>query len=317
MRTVKIYTVAFFAFALSLLFIIDAQAQLDRSFVSVAGVDSATCGDQASPCRDFNAALGRTNGGGEVIALDSGIYALTNIAVTKGITLTAAPGIHADLYNTTDSDRISVNAGGGATVVLRNLYIKGKPGGTNAYGIGVVHVGNLQVENCVIDRFSQGIGSSDMQNSADFFIKDAIVKNSLGSGMEINTSAGLVRAVVDHCQFINNGTSGVGDGITVTRRGRVSARDSVATGNPGAGFAVVGGDLSLDNCESSNNDFGVYAGSTETNTGTATVSNSLVTNNTSYGFRQFGNGVFNSLGNNNVRRNGTNTTGTINTVSGT
>jgi hypothetical protein len=317
MKNIKIYIATLSTVVFAFLFVADAQAQLDRSFVSTTGTDSATCGDQISPCRDFNAALSRTNGGGEVITLDSGIYALTNITVTKGVTLTAAPGIHADLYNTTDNNRITVDTGASGTVVLRNLYIKGKPGGTNAYGIGVAQVGSLQVENCVIDRFSQGIGSSAMQNSADFFIKDTIIKNSLSSGIEINTSAGLVRAVVDHCQFVNNGTSGIGDGITVTQRGRVSVRDSIATSNAGAGFIVVGGDLSLDNCESSNNDYGVYAGSSETNSGTATVSNSLVTNNKSFGFRQAGNGVFNSLGNNTVRRNAANTTGTINTVSGT
>jgi len=76
---------------------------------------------------------------------------------------------------------------------------------------------------------------------------------------------------------------------------------------------VISGVLSLDNCESSNNDVGVESG----NSGTATVSNSLVTNNVSYGFRQTLNGVFNSLGNNTVRHNGINTIGTINIVSGT
>jgi len=294
-----------------------SYAQSDRTFVATTGVDSPTCGDQTAPCRDFNAALPRTNAGGEIIALDSGIYGMINITINKALTLAAAPGVHADLYNTTDQNRITITAGTGDTVVLRNLYVTGKPGGTNAYGIGVGRVGSLQIENCVIDRFSQGIGSNAMQDPANFYVKDTIVKNSLSSGMEINTSSQLVRAVIDHCQFINNGTSGIGDGITVTRRGRVNVRDSVANGNRGAGFLVIGGDLSLDRCESSNNDYGVFVGNTETNSGTATVSNSLVTNNLSYGFRQSGSGVFNSLGNNVVRRNGTNTTGTINVVTGT
>src|SRR4030095_12028666 len=49
-------------------------AQSDRTFVSSAGIDSSTCGSQASPCRSFNVAIPNTNSGGEVIALDSGIY---------------------------------------------------------------------------------------------------------------------------------------------------------------------------------------------------------------------------------------------------
>ena len=309
------------ALVFSLLCFVAASAQLDRSFVATTGTDNESCGAQTSPCRDFNAALGKTNAGGAVVALDSGIYALTNINITKSVTLAAAPGVHADLYNTDNNNRITVNATNSDTVILRNLYLSGKTGGTNAYGIGVYRVGNLQVGNCVIDRFSEGIGSGGMQSTSDFFIKDTIVKNNLGSGMTVSTSAGLVRAVIDHCQFVNNGTGGVGDGISVTQRGRVSVRDTVATSNAGAGFLVVGGDLSLDNCESSNNDYGVYAGSSlvsdQVIVGTAVVSNSLVTNNKSYGFRQFGSGVFNSLGNNNVRRNNVNTTGTINVVSGT
>lgn len=202
---------------------------------------------------------------------------------------------------------------------MKNLYLTGKPGGSNTYGIGVARVGSLQIENCVIDRFSEGIGSIAMQNSADFFIKDTIVKNSDSNGMSVFTSAGLVRAVIDHCQFVNNGKSGIGDGLSVIQRGRVNVRDSVSTFNAGAGFAVNGGDLSLDNCESSYNDYGVYAGNSVNDpsiSGTATVSGSLVTNNKSYGFRQYGSGVFNSLGNNNVRRNGTNITGTISVFSG-
>ena len=318
MRNAQKYLVALITFGLTLICCAEAFAQLDRSFVATTGTDTEACGDQSSPCRDFNAALSRTNGGGEVIALDSGIYALTNITITKSVTLTAAPGVHADLYNTTDFNRITVDTGGGGLVVLRNLYIIGKPGATNGYGVGVTHVGNLQIENCVIDRFSEAIGSNGMSGSALFFVKDTVLKNSISSGVEINTTSGLVRAVFDHCQFLNNGTGGAnGDGLTVSARGRVNVRNSVAVGNFGAGFLTIWGDLSIDSCESSNNDFGVYAGDTATNDGTVTVSNSLVTNNSSYGFRQSGNGVFQSLGNNTVRHNGTNTVGQIKSIQGT
>ncbi|HEU5237728.1 MAG TPA: hypothetical protein VFU37_11330 [Pyrinomonadaceae bacterium] len=156
MKKSRIYVISLAALVLTLTGSVVTRAESDRTFVSTAGTDSETCGDQTSPCRDFNAALNRTNAGGEVIALDSGIYALTNITITKAVTLTAAPGVHADLYNTTDDNRITVDAGG--IVVLRNLYIIGKPGGTNAFGVGVARVGNLQIKTCVIDRFSEGIG---------------------------------------------------------------------------------------------------------------------------------------------------------------
>jgi hypothetical protein len=45
--------------------------------------------------------------------------------------------------------------------------------------------------------------------------------------------------------------------------------------------------------------------------GTVTVSNSFVSNNSQFGFHQSGLGKFFSLGNNTVRHNGTNISGTI------
>jgi parallel beta helix pectate lyase-like protein len=93
-------------------------------------------------------------------------------------------------------------------------------------------------------------------------------------------------------------------------------RDSVATGNTGAGFNAPAGDLNLENCEASNNRDGVVASSTSTTTGTVTISNCLVTNNAQSGFLQDGGGVFQSRGNNTARRNGTNMSDTINVISG-
>lgn len=344
MKNIRIYLIALSALVLTLSCFAEAQAQLakpgpgpqglDHTFVSTTGTDSAVCGAQHLPCRDFNAALSRTNAGGEVIALDSGIYAASNITVDKSVTLTAAPGVHAELYNTADNEsRITVEAGKNSLVVLRNLYIKSKPGGTNGYGVAVYRVGTVQIENCIIDRFYLGIyasGTSHLTGKpdpAELFIKDTIIKNSLTNGMAVDSPGGsvgiFVRVTIDHCQFVNNGTiisggsSGNNDGLNVNQSGRVNVRDSVATGNGGAGFRVVGGDLALDHCESSNNDYGVYAGEHSGEVGTATVSNSLVTNNRSYGFIQDDLGVFHSRGNNVVRRNGQNKSGTITVISGT
>jgi hypothetical protein len=140
------------------------------------------------------------------------------------------------------------------------------------------------------------------------------------------SGGGPVRATIDHCQFGDNGTSRIGasgDGINLqsgfpnpagfSEGAQVNVRDSVATGNWGAGFRLNEFDLSLDHCESSNNNaYGVFACG-----GTATVSNSLVTNNKLVGFVQCGDGVFHSLRNNVVRRNGQNTSGTITVISGT
>lgn len=292
---------------------IAASAQMHNTFVASTGSDNTDCGSRELPCRDFNYALTKTNGGGIVTALDSGIYALTNVSIDKSVTLVAAPGVQAELFNTDVNDRIRINAGDNALVILRNLYIAGQSGGTNAYGIGVYSVGKLQIENCVIDRFSEGIGTG-LLSGAQFFIKDTIIKNSLSNGTTLTTSSGLLRATIDHCQFVHNGTTGTGHGVNVLQKSRVDIRESVSSDNAGDGFSVTDGDLTLDSCTASHNADGVSVAPF----GKVIVSNSFVTNNSHYGFQQFQGGTFNSLGNNTVRSNATaNTTGTINVVSGT
>jgi hypothetical protein len=312
--TIKV-NCAVFALILTFLCFAEANAQLDRSFVSTIGVDSGTCGATTAPCRSFNGALGRTNAGGEILALDSGIYDTTTIFVDKSVTLAAAPGVHAELYNSsTTSNRITINGSTTDTVILRNLFIVSKAGNTGSYGVAVYNVGTLQIENCVIDRFSEGMSVS-LTNSAQIFIKDTTIKNSSASAVEFYTSAGLLKVSVENSHFDHNGTAGSFPGVYVVQKGRVTMRGSTANGNSGVGFLVGGGDLNLENCEASNNeDGGITAESGSGFFGTATVSNSIFTNNINYGIRQFGNGVFNSLGNNVVRRNGTNTVGTITSI---
>jgi Right handed beta helix region len=174
----------------------------------------------------------------------------------------------------------------------------------------------LQIENCVIDGFSEGIDFS-LANAAQVSIKDTVIRNSASNGIAFFTSSGLIKASIDNCHFDNNGSAGIFDGLNIVRGARVTVRNSVATGNTGAGFNAVAGDLNLENCEASNNRDGLVASGSVSTTGTVTVSNCIVTNNSQTGFTQSAGGVFNSLGNNIVRRNGTNTSGTINSISGT
>jgi len=288
-----------------------ARAQSDRTFVSTAGIDSATCGAFTSPCRSFNVALPVTNAGGEVIALDSGIYDSFNVGVSISVTLSAPNGVHAELpgitINTTTSD----------TVILRNLYFSKRPDVTSNEGIKVTSVGALHLENCVVNGFPSGI-SFALSAAAEVFINDTIVRNSNANGISFTTSAGLIKAVINHCRVENNGHFGpVGDGVSVLKRSRVTVRDTVSTGNNGAGFVVSGGELTLENCEASNNGDGVIAAGDATLDGSALVANTTVTHNSRDGFRQEGTGTLNSLGNNIVRKNGTNVFGTIGSVSGT
>ena len=307
-----------FVYVLLLGLIIYSQsfAQSDRTFVATAGSDTNNC-TFATPCRTFAAAVTKTNALGEVIALDSGIYD-GNVVVDKSLTLMAAPGAHAELSNTNNNaDRILVNAGSSDVVIIRNLYLSKQPGGTGNYGIGVRAVGTLNVENCVIDGFNEGIDFF-VTTAAKVFIKNTIVRNSVASGIVFYTSgSNPITASIEESSFVNNGSAGVYHGVSVTRKTRVSIRKSVASGNTGAGFYIQGGEMTLDDCESFDNDEGVVATGNLSTSGRVIVSNSIVTHNAQYGFRQTDSGVFQSLGNNVVRRNGTNTIGTITVITGT
>jgi len=295
-----------------LICVVLAQAQSDRTFVSAHGTDNTDCGSSNLPCRSFTFALTKTNAGGEVIAIDSGIYDNSPITITQSATLTAAAGAHVELFSNGPSGiGIQVNASTSDTVVLRNLYVSGKLGGPTTVGIQGLRVGTLHIENCVVSGFDEGV-SLGVNASAQATIQDTIVRDC-GLGIHAASSAGILKVSIDHCRIQDS----VNDGVFIFTRARVTVRDSVASGNGNAGFFVGGGELNLEHCEASNNLQGVAASGDSTSSGTATVSNCIVTNNAQTGFAQIGIGVFHSLGNNTVRRNGANTSGTITVITAT
>ncbi|MEP6787940.1 MAG: right-handed parallel beta-helix repeat-containing protein, partial [Acidobacteriota bacterium] len=266
------------------------------------------------PCRTFGAALPNTTPGGQVTALDSGLYDNADINVTFTVVITAAPGVHAE------TQTINVNAAATDRVVIRNLNISKLPffEGGAGNGIGVTRVGSISIENCVINGFGTGI-DFNLTGAANAAISNTTVRYSISRGIAFFTTAGLIKASIDHSRIELGGFSGpVADGITVLGHGRVTVRETTASGNNGAGFVATGGELILDNCESSDNGDGVIAASNSSANGLVIASKTTATHNTRNGFRQEGTGTFNSTGDNIVRRNGSaNTFGTIGSVSGT
>src|SRR5215471_2433316 len=261
------------AFSVTLVCVVLAQAQTDRTFVSTHGSDNTDCGSSNLPCRNFSYALTKTNAGGEVIALDSGIYDPSDIIISQSVTLAAAPGAHVEI-DRASSVGIQVTASTSDTVVLRNLYLSGKfGGGAITSGIQVSKVGTVHIENCVVSGFDRGI-SFLLNNAAQATIQDTIVRDC-GTGMLVASAAGTVKVSIDHCRL----QSSTVFGLEVGSHSRVTVSDSVAFGNSAAGFRVESGDLNLDRCEASNNDIGVEVFMSGSESSTATVSNSIVTNN--------------------------------------
>lgn len=309
----------FAVFTLTFLCVANGFGQRDRAFVSLSGSDTANCGAQITPCKTFSGGLYSIASGGSVIALDSGIYDTINVTITKSATLMAAPGVHVEFFNNyINPDRITINAGSSSRVTLRNLYISNLSGqyAGQGNGIKVTSVGVLQIENCVIDGFATGLSVS-LANSAQISLTSSVIRNNDEIGAYFTTSSGKVKVAIDGCHFDENRSSSGSDGygVFVADNAKVTVRNSVASGNGLDGFVSYnnGSSLNLDHCEASNNLNGVDASSE----GNVTISNSTVTQNSQYGLLQIGTGIIQSLGNNVVRHNGTNSYGTISIISGT
>src|ERR1700756_167392 len=71
-----------------------AQAASPVTFVSGRGTDSGTCASPASACRTFQFAIGQTNVGGEIKALDPANYG--GVTISKSISLTGVDGAGID-----------------------------------------------------------------------------------------------------------------------------------------------------------------------------------------------------------------------------
>jgi hypothetical protein len=285
---------------------------VQRVFVASYGSDANTatnCGF-ANPCRGFTAAMTVVDSGGEVVALDAAGYG--NVTIAKSVTITANPGFHAGITSSGGS-AIFINAPG-IDVTLRRLNLTGI-GSNNGNGINMTDGASLGIENCVISNFSnRGISATAAANVR-------VVDSTLtGNFNAILADHGATLDVVN-TRMIRNPGAGVlaqasSPGITTS----VTVTDSVASGSQ-FGLYIWTSDLSgtahtrlvvTRSTVSNNSLYGITA-QQDAGTARASVGGSTVTGNAT-GLQNSG-GTFESLGDNLVRQNTTNSNGTITTVS--
>lgn len=266
-----------------------------RAFVSVRGTNAGSCADVLAPCRTLAFAIGAVDSGGEVIILTSGAYAVATI--TKAVRVNAPLGVVAFT-----AQPITVNAGASDTVVLRGLTSKAPTPGS---GKGVSFTGGaaLYVENCVFDGWGVGI---DFQAATALFVTDTTIRNSADSGIYVTgtAAASIARSVIER-----NGLASDSSGVFADGSARVSVRDSVVSGNAWGvythSFSSV---INVDSSLLANN----ISGGAGASKGTIRVSHCTVTQN-GLGLKNF-TGTLESFGNNVVRGNTTDLSGTITTV---
>lgn len=272
-----------------------ASAQNTRSAVSVTGSDSAMC-TVLDPCRTFNIALAHTNADGEVIALTSGGYG--PFTVDRPASISAAPGIYAALV-APGGNGVVINAGPGAKVVLRNLFIYGMLSGYA--GVSVTGSGaETSIENCVIDGFHNFGG---VVASLNFNLANSTIRNC-NSGLWITNATTPVKAYIERV-LIEDTFSAYA--MFVGANARVTVLDSASYRSGGEGFhAEAGGNLTLENTIS----VGASSGFRVQGTGSKiNISNCVATDNGT-GLVIVAPGVMETAGNNKVSGNSTNVAGT-------
>jgi hypothetical protein len=174
------------------------QASAQRTFVAGPGIgsDANTASDCSfsAPCRNFSAAFGVTNSGGEIIALSSAGYG--GLTITKPITIESVPGQLAFVAVGASGTGIVVNtAGANDLVILRNVQFNGSNAGSNT---GVSHLnGRLSIENCTFSALAVGASIT----------KKTIIRNSSfdGNGLAVSDTGALVD--LESVTVTNNNTA--------------------------------------------------------------------------------------------------------------
>jgi hypothetical protein len=303
MATKHIRRAAFLAFV-SLVFICTViQAQVARVFVSVNGNDGNTCSNIATPCRTFAGGITQVDADGEVIVLDSGSYGGTTI--NKAVRINVPPGVTAFA-----AQPFTINVPGGK-VSFRGLTLKALTPGTGT-GITVTSASLFTVEGSTIDGWSLGI---DFAGPGTLVVKDSTIRNQTFVGIQAQSSStsNKAYATFERCRFENNGNNG---SMLILDNSTCLVRDSVMSGNSiGAGAlgssASLAADTNVENCAiiGSSTDGAIVTNSFST----VRLSNTQIVGSGVFGVANFG-GTIESYGNNEVRGNATNTTGTITTV---
>ena len=273
-------------------FVSTARADGARSYISPSGSDNRPC-SRTQPCRTFNAAIAKTDAGGEIVALETGTYEPTTI--NKAITIAAAPGAEVGIHATT-GNAVTVTPNVADVVVLRGLHLTGP--GKNVSGVNGVLLDitspnccvAVHLENSTVSNFDRGV-QVDLGVASRLLVSDTTFRsNKIGINFRVG-GADANGASITHSRFeLNdvavsalNGNSvtvskstvhGNGTGLLSEAGGKLDVFDSVITKN-GTGVESNGGQIRLASCSITGNGTGVSTGG-----GTVfSMGNNMIVNN--------------------------------------
>ena len=293
--TIKVMAIAIFMFATVSI----AQAQASRTWVSGVGDDANPC-SRTAPCKTWAGAISKTAACGEVDALDPGGFGA--VTITKSITLDGTgtfASILASLVN-----GIVINAAATDVVTIRGLSIDGFCNGIN--GINVLQAKTVNVEDCVIFRFSTGNGITvNETNDCALNVRNSVIRDNTLDGINVFSSGGTVKTNLDRVQL-----SGNGNGLHARQNSRTVANNCMFTNNATngvfadatAGFATIrvwSSSISL------NGGSGVRAGNAGGGASGVEIGQNQINHNTGNGALVGTGGTIETFGNNSIRGNGT------------
>ena len=176
-----------------------AQAQASRTWVSGVGNDADPC-SRTAPCKTYAGAISKTAPGGIISTLDPGGFGA--VTITKSITIDGSEqiaGILASLVN-----GVIINAAATDVVVLRNLEIHGFGNGLN--GVRILSAGEVYVENCRIQNFSQNgilVAPSVAATLTKVVVRNSDIRNVAGSAIHIapTNATANVKVTAAHTQL--------------------------------------------------------------------------------------------------------------------
>ena len=325
-----------FALALGLFLSAAAHAQLFRTYIAPDGNDGNPC-TLAAPCRLLPAALATVIDGGEIWMLGSANYNTGPVNIAKSVTILAVPGALGSVV-AIGGNAINI-ATANVKVSLRNLVIVPFIGGGGTNGINMTAGASLTVENCLIANLpGAGIIATGIMN---VLVTDSTLRGNGTHGLVIENGA---RATVTRTTVSGNATAGIlvtgttastttadiadstmssnayGVYANSTNAGavvKVSVRDSRAVVNVYYGVVALSSTgapvtVSASNNIISNNSVGIYASLPGAR---VWASGNTVSDNAFGLYNNSNSALIESAGDNAVRNNTTQTTGTITAIS--
>lgn len=289
-------TVACLALLLSVGVIPAAAA--DIAYVAFNGVDTHPC-TRIAPCKTITHGLSVVAAGGRVDIIGSGTY--DDFTITKSVTVSAEPGVLANLDVPASANGITINAGASDVVVLRGLTVYGHGSGN---GIQVNSAGRVVVEECISRNFSGALAFTP-STPGILTVKGGIFEGSSASIFTCCAIGGTAARVdIDGTTVIHLGvTDSIGINADATL---LTVTHSVVTGPGGIlgvrmyGIHPAHGTAVIENNSISGFSVGVEVADT------AYLSSNTITGNSSGVFTT---GTCFSRGNNTIVANGTNVSG--------